>query len=233
MSKSRGEFEKFSIDEIIAEIKSEAEGSTPPPVSAPEKQQTPPKAPPKPQEAPPEGPDDVRIAAGHIPGSKTFGKRLKPGEITIAQRIIEEEERIIEKERLGKQAPWHTESGRMFTQVNRQDTQEFEITLESMGTAQPLPDDEEEGHAKASKGRRRYDFLNMPYDDAAAAVRALEKRMKSMTGRVLLILPLLAAATYMTVCMPMGLPMPFGFTYLRHPYLYLLALAALDRKSVV
>lgn len=242
MSKRVEEFEEFSIEEIIAEIKGEAGGKKPPVLAAQKPDMPPPgEEPPAPKKprAEPQPPrpaakerpledDDVKVA------EPSPGKRLRAEPPSSAQLIFDEEARLAEEARRKKQAPWRTEREKPQAAPQMQDTQEFEVTLEI-----PAPDPETgeipflEADEDEKPRRRPYDFLNNLYSDPGSAVKALDKRIAAMGVRILLIILPLLAATYMTVSMPMGLPMPFGFYYKDYPYVYCLVYALLHAVTII
>jgi len=93
------------------------------------------------------------------------------------------------------------------------------------------PDEEPEEETEEPRPPRPkipYDLANIPYEDAGEAADQMQSRLASLSSRMLLMLPVLITSLYMTVCAPLGLPMPFGFTYTAYPFFYQLAFSGLQ-----
>lgn len=71
-----------------------------------------------------------------------------------------------------------------------------------------------------------YDFLSRSFDDAAAGTAHATKRAAALSMRALFLLPLLLVSCYLTLSPTLGLPMPPGFTYTQVPFYYILVLCA-------
>jgi len=78
-----------------------------------------------------------------------------------------------------------------------------------------------------------YDFVNRLYNDPDEAVGIITKRTVSLTVRLLALVVVFLAALYMTLVFPLKLPLPFGFSYFKTPYLYLLVYFILDLLAVL
>ena len=102
--------------------------------------------------------------------------------------------------------------------------------------APPPPEPEpapEEEPVKKQKPSLPYDLMNTPTDDPEEAVAHLTKAMTSISSRMLLMLPVIVTSLYMTVSGLLKLPMPFGFNYLEHPFLYMLAFCILQGLALL
>ena len=263
MPKQPEDYEIFSVDEIIAEIKSTTGGPlspvlgepseedivdaiarevrnarSPRPVQPiPELEPTPvPEPEPEPvvtfqpkAKAAPELPKPDILEPPPTQPAVPFGRRQKPEPPTPAQRILEEEAKLAREAAKPQTAPWRTRPGKPAQKPApaelEEDTQEFEVVLEA-----PSPDSGAIEPDLGAQGDERpgeivYDFINQIYSDAQTAVRILDKHIAAMSARVLLMVPLLLLATYMTVCLPQGWPIPKGFSYIERPYLYLFVFA--------
>lgn len=71
-----------------------------------------------------------------------------------------------------------------------------------------------------------YDFLSRSFDDAAAGTAHATKRAAALSIRALFLLPLFLVSCYLTLAPTLGLPMPPGFTYTQVPFYYILVLCA-------
>ena len=255
MSKRPEDFEDFSVDEIIAEIKSTTGGPLSPVVSEPSEEDIvdaiarevcnarsprqvkpipePEPEPvvafqPKPRAAEPVAPPQEILETPPAAPAVPFGRRQKPQPLTPAQKILEDEAKLAREAARAQNAPWRTRPGKAVKAAPveaDEDTQEFEVILEAPGpdTGAIEPDLAAQGDERP--GEVGYDFINQVYSDAQTAVRILDKRIAALSARILMIVPLLLAVTYMTLCLPRGWPMPPGFSYLQRPYLYLLVFA--------
>lgn len=238
MTTQEGGNNQYSLDDIIAEVKRAAgtaiEEAAPQDEvfvsqdEVPAPQDEVPATEPKPatkQEAAPEQPQQTPVGRH---------EKQMPQEPSVVDKILREEQLFIrerqrareqaaaaaalaaqadeeDEEELRQAAPWHTKR-RLFRNVQ----------------PEPCTDDGEEAEEKPPCPRLQYDFINIPYEDAAAAVKILDKKIMSMSARLLLMIPLMVVSTYMTVCLPLGLPMPFGFTYTTYPFYYLLTFCLLQ-----
>lgn len=86
-------------------------------------------------------------------------------------------------------------------------------------------DPEEPEKPRKPKKRLSYDRINRPCDDAAQMSNKLGRRLGGMAARLLLFLPVIVTALYVTLAMTRGLPMPPGFTFDAYPHYYLGILA--------
>lgn len=86
------------------------------------------------------------------------------------------------------------------------------------------PPPEEEEPEEPPRPPLDYDFLSRSFDDAAAGTAHATKRAAALSIRVLLLLPLFFVSAYLTLAPTLALPMPPGFTYTQAPFTYVLVL---------
>lgn len=107
---------------------------------------------------------------------------------------------------------------------------------EPLPAEEPEEEDPEEDEYIPPRRKKRprppYDFISRPFEDAEAAYAYMDKKCASVSVRLLCMLPLLLISIYMTVCLPLGLPMPFGFTYVNYPFYYILTFAVLQAVGI-
>lgn len=72
-----------------------------------------------------------------------------------------------------------------------------------------------------------YDLINRPVDDAGQAASQLSRRIGSMAVRLIVSIPVCAAAIWLTGAAGRGFPMPAGFTFEAYSLYYRIALGAL------
>lgn len=86
-------------------------------------------------------------------------------------------------------------------------------------------DPEEPETPRRPKKRLPYDRINRPAEDPAQMAGKLGRKLGGMAARLLLFLPVIVTAMYVTLAMTRGLPVPPGFSYEAYPQYYLGILA--------
>lgn len=192
---------QFSLEEIIAEVKSDfsaaetersAAGSSAPEIKKPEERNAasgPPSSPP---------PEKADGAAAEKTASRREPAPLRP----------KPPER--ESSPVCAEAPWRTRPKPALP----------EETREPEAAPPPAP--------KRTSPALNYDFTNVKYEDAAKGADQCLKKLRRMTLRLFMMFPILGLAMYLSFAPTYGLPLPPGFSYLNTPYLYVFALCAAE-----
>ena len=94
-------------------------------------------------------------------------------------------------------------------------------------------DPEEPEKPRKPKKRLSYDRVNRPAEDTAQMASKLGRRLGGMAARLLLFLPVIVTAGYVTLAITHGLPMPAGFTYEAYPEYYMGILALCQLLTLI
>lgn len=78
-----------------------------------------------------------------------------------------------------------------------------------------------------------YDMTNLVYSDPEEAVSALTSKLRSASVGILGIFPIWLLVIYMTLVFPLNLPMPSWFSYFKTPFLYLLVYFIADAAAII
>jgi len=245
---------QYNLDDIIAEVKRAAGiavedtvtqeiAPAPQPQSAREQAPEPVPVAEQPRQTEPSAPPQDEPCPQLEPQQEPVGRHEKqtPKEPSVVDKILREEERFA-RERQRAEAEAAARAAALAAAADEEEAEEpahasapwrTKRSLFRRAQKETYADDVEEAEEKPPRPRLQYDFINVPYEDAAAAVKALDKKIMSMAARLLLMIPLMVVSTYMTVCMPLGLPMPFGFSYTAYPFYYLLAFCVLQALALL
>ena len=201
---------QFSLDEIIAEVKSAdftSAGVKRPEavVSAPETKQ------PDPQNIS----SDLQMPISSVATAAAVDKILAEKKAAApAQKAPAAMEAAPQNEKASSvcaEAPWHTRP----KLVPPVETEEQEEPLPPPAPKKDLP-------------ALSYDFTNVKYEDAAKGADQCSKKLRSMAFRLFIMLPIFGVSAYLTLAPTYNLPLPPGFSYLQTPFIYIFFLCAAE-----
>ena len=216
--KKNGEQERFSIEDIIAEIKGE-QAAKPRTEETPEKDDLPdlliPEARIKQLHTEPEDGQNGQADPAPEKEPVVYMPPRKPRPEPQPEAEPEGDVIVDDQELATDKAPGRRvilfKSHRVRTEDSGDEEEDEEIEEEEKFDPYPVSDDDEEYYVEEEYYEEEeeellYDFLNIPFDDPTRAVKKLGRKLMVMSGRLICSLVLLACAGYLTFGTQLGLP---------------------------